>query len=410
MAADPTDLTDIDAVLKDLYVGQKVIDLTFKKNPIYATIKKFEKMVGRKYPLPNMYALTGGRSATFTNAQNNIKPPKYESFDMTRVKNYSLARVDGETVAATKDNDGAFLSELTKEIDISMRKLARDLEIKIPRSRTGSRAKVASVSTNTVTLTMASDSANLELGDTIQASTTDGGGTVRTGTGVVTAVNRDTGTFTCGGGLPASTAAGDFIYVDGDIAKGLAGFEGWIPAVVPTSGDSWYGVDRSVDTRLAGHRYDASGMLIKDGLIGAQALASREDAECDVAWINQAGWAALVKELGSKVEYCTLTAQKAGESYAKIGFRGVVVHGDYGDLKVMPSNVIPQDVAWVMTWDTWTLGSIDEAVKLEDKDGNRYLRVADDDAIEARVRFYGNCMCEAPGANVRMTLPSNVTL
>jgi hypothetical protein len=57
---------NVAGILKELYDDQKVQWLTYKDNPFLAMIKKEEKFPGKYFPVPVVYGLSQGSSATFT--------------------------------------------------------------------------------------------------------------------------------------------------------------------------------------------------------------------------------------------------------------------------------------------------------------------------------------------------------
>ena len=74
-------------------------------------------------PLPIIYARPQGRSATFAMAQANATSSSLGEFLLTRVKNYGVVTVAGETIEASKGNEYAFLEALTTETDLGLKTL-----------------------------------------------------------------------------------------------------------------------------------------------------------------------------------------------------------------------------------------------------------------------------------------------
>ena len=80
------------------------------------------------------------------------------------------------------------------------------------------------------------------------------------------------------------------------------------------------------------------------------------------------------------------------------------VQGPNAEIRILPDQNCPSDVAYMLQMDTWTLNSLGGAPHILDLDGNRVLRQASEDAYEVRIGFYGNMACNAPGWNVRVAL------
>lgn len=92
--------SSVAGILKELYDEQKVQWLTYKDNPTLAMLHKEEKFPGKFYPVPVVYGLSQGASATFSNAFNNQSSPQVAEFLVTRVADFSLATIDGQLLAA----------------------------------------------------------------------------------------------------------------------------------------------------------------------------------------------------------------------------------------------------------------------------------------------------------------------
>ena len=125
------------AALKELYTGDDYMkDLVYKKNPFLALVPKNEApggFAGKYIPVPLVYGTPQGRSATFTNAQNNQTAPALSSFFVYRVSNYQLVTITNELLEATKDDAGAFVDEAKLNMDTGFRNISNDLDRKSTR-------------------------------------------------------------------------------------------------------------------------------------------------------------------------------------------------------------------------------------------------------------------------------------
>ena len=77
------------AALKELYDNptEYMKDLVYKKNPMLAIIPKDESpqgFAGKYIPVPLIFGTPQGRSATFSNAQNNQTQTQMQSFFVYR--------------------------------------------------------------------------------------------------------------------------------------------------------------------------------------------------------------------------------------------------------------------------------------------------------------------------------------
>lgn len=394
--------------MKTLYSDKRVENLVYKSNPLLALIPKNESFYGDSLKQPLRYGSVKGRSVTFATAQSNKAASDYAGFTVTRVKDYALASIDGETIEASKNDKGAFLRAAQAEIDSAFFALGRSIASSLYRTGTGSIGVVGSTSTTSLTLATISDVVNFEKGMKIQASATDGGTLRDSGDYItITAVNRDTGVLTGDANWSniASIAAGDYLYVQGDAQNNgssrtkISGLLAWLPTSAPSS-TSYFGQDRSLDTtRLGGVRYDGSSLTHEEALVNGVSRVMVEGGKPDYIFVNPVDMRTLVNSLGTKVIYET---HKVGE----IGFQGVKVMCDSGPVTVMADLNCPQGYAFALQMDTWELASLGKAPRLLDLDGNKMLRESSSDGYEVRVGFYGNLVCNAPGFNAVITLPT----
>ena len=182
----------------------------------------------------------------------------------------------------------------------------------------------------------------------------------------------------------------------------VSGLGAWIPSTAPAAGDAYWGVDRSKDvTRLAGVRFDGSSESIEEALIDGAALVAREGGMPDYCFMNFTSYAALEKSLGAKVQYVDVKHEEAD-----IAFAGIRVHAPYGPITVIPDRNCPPQTAYLLQLDTWKFRSLGKAphILTYGLEGLEGLRVGAADALEIRIGYYGNLICNAPGWNCRVTL------
>ena len=399
-------LTTVDAYLKELYAGQMVESMVYKNNPLLAMLPKMESFTGRNMPMPIISSNPQNRSRTFTNANSATTSSDVDSFLLTRVKDYSLAFIDGETLKASEGDKGAFQSTLDTEMKGAFQAATNNCAFSLTRDQSGYRAQVNAepgvASTTVITLKSRGDIVGFEKNQSIVIWSAKTGGTQKiydTGVtaGLISAIDRSAGTITINTPYTASgtIAADDFLFVDGDRGNSVAGLESWIPDLAPTGGDSFFGVDRSTDTdRLAGVRYDGSSDPIEEAIVEGGNRVAENGGAPDFAFINFRQWSRLIKSLGSKVQYVNILMEDIG-----VGFEGVKIHSGNGTMTVVPDRNIRGDKAYLLQMDTWKLASIGPMIRLLDFDGNRFLRATNDDNYEVRVGGYGNLGCHSPGFN-----------
>jgi hypothetical protein len=419
------------AALKELYTGDDFMkDLVYKKNALLALIPKDESpggFAGKYIPVPIVFGTPQGRSATFSNAQGNQTAPLVSSFFVYRTSNYVLATITNELLEATKDDAGAFVDEAKLVMDTSFRTISNDLAHDLFGDGSGSRGTYGlasgSISTGVITLDKAAQVVQFEVGMTLVSYSVSGTTATQSTSaalGYVIAVNRTAGTVTVsasqGGSagtptnwstsFPYLAVQGDVNFASGGLAAGaslkVAGLGAWLPLVAPSSGDSFWGVNRSVDpTRLGGVRFDGSAESIEEALIDAAALCAREGGQPDMCFMSFASYAALEKALGSKVQYVD-----AKHDEAEIAFQGIRINAPSGQITCIPDRSCPAQTAYLLQLDTWKLRSLGKAphVLTYGMEGLEGLRVGNADALEIRIGYYANLVCKAPGWNAVVQL------
>lgn len=406
----PLTIASADAALKQIYNPGYMNDVCYKDRPLLALIPKFEGFGGRNMPIVLEYGHPAGRSQVFATAQANATPSLFEDFLLTRMHDYGVTQIDGETADAMESDAYSWVRGITNQIDGIMKQTARNLHIMLYRNGSGIRGVVgAGTGTATLTLTNIEDAAYFEVGMSIDGCT--GAGAPHGTPGVIGAIDRMLGTITIAAGLwNAAIANGDNLFVEGDYTAAasvnmVTGFEAWDPAAAPGAG-LFYGVNRTFDiTRLGGLRLNAAalGMTIEEGLVAAAFLIDAHGGRATHAFLNPTQYRDLVNALGAKRMYTTETVlSKHVGIEAPIGFKSVVIDGPKGPIYCISDDACPVHVAWVVQLDTWVLASLGPAPKIiGTKDGNRFLRQGAADGYEIRVGYYANVGCKAPGYNCR---------
>lgn len=413
------DMISFDAALKQHYTDERVQNMVYQDQPFLAMVPKYEKFGGRNLPIPVIFGNPQGRSATFSRAQTRgaVTNTRIDEFLITRVKDYSIATIDNETIEASKGDANAFLEAATTEIDGAIHVLKRSLGVKLYGTGFGGIGVLngGSVAGTTLTLATVEDITNFEVGMELTAAAAETTGATRaygsSGNGlIVTAVNRRTGVLTFGfaandatNGIP-TIGTTDVLFVRGDRQEGaspvaicISGLRAWVPTADPAA-TAFFGVDRTLDsTRLSGIRFDASAMPIEEGLIEGASLGAREGGTPDHFFMSFSKYADLEKALGSKVQYVDM---KVGE----IGFRGIAVNGPKGIIKCIPDVNCPNRYGFMLDMSTWKLYSLGKVPRVLDTDGLQMLRQASADGVEVRYGGYLQLGCRAPGYNTLIDL------
>ena len=397
------DMTSWDNALKQYYRDKPVIDTVYKNHPWLTLVPKNPRFKGKNLPIPVIYGRPQGVSSTFSTAQSNATASQIAEFLITRKRHYGVATIDGETLLASQGNEYAFLDAAVTEIDQVAKSVGDALSRQLFRSSDASIGRVnnSSFGVTTLDLVTDTDALNFEVNQKIVTSGTLSGGSVRSGSLTVSAVDRDatSNQVTTSANLSAGISAiaqNDYIYVEGNYDAGVSGLADWIPSSAPGS-SAFFGQDRSVDpTRLGGQRVAYSSTR-EETIINGLGRAAREGGQPDHIFVSFTDFIALEKELES-------TVQREVDPNTGAGFRSMEMYAPFGVAKIIPDKDCPVGVAYALQMDTWSLCTIGETVGIIDADGNRILRQSSADGVEVRVGFYGQLACSAPGFNCRIAL------
>ncbi len=397
-----SNVTALQAILKEYYGPQQVKNLVYKRNKWFAMVHKEEDWSGLVVPVPVVYGNPQGASATFATAKTNQTASKMVRFVMNWTQDYALATITNLVNLASRNDAGAFLKAVQNEMNGALRTSENRMSGGLYRSATGVIGSGTQTS-GVFTLADPMSVTQFEVGQVIKAYSDNPPVTAIAAVGYVVKVNRSAGTVSFsdaqGGAVkdPGSWAGTLYLMTEGDLNLKINGLADWLPTTAPTTGDSFNGVDRSVDpSRLGGIRWDGSSQTIEEALIDAAALSAREDGNPELALTNHFTFAALEKALGSKVNYVNYE-----HSDAQVGFQGIRVHGADAEINLFADRNCPSQRVYLLDPDSWTLGSM-KAVPhiLTELDGLTELRDPNADSIQIRIGSYAILACNAPGKNV----------
>jgi hypothetical protein len=404
------DATSFDAALKEFYSEEGINDVTYPENPWFAMCPKKTDIGGKHYVQPIQYGIPNGRSRTFATGQANKSTNKYEDFFITTADDFGFISITRKVLKQSKGaGKKAFFEARQREVDGMLSTLTRSCAISMYRNTGGARGQISAGYTSGLTFTLndIEEISNVEVGDVYVFSANDGssaahtligGGTPTTAT--VTGVNRDTGTVTVNDAT--GLAASRYFFVEGDFKNSIAGLLAWIPTVAPTSGDSFFQVDRSEDSRLYGSRVSATNVSIAEAIRIGIARLGREGASPDLCLMNHLKFRDLQLELGNKVVYDDIKSTDA-----RIGFKSIVFTGSRRNVNCVADQNSTDDNMFLLTKDTWKLVSLGPVPDMVDDDGVTMLREVSASGYEVRADYYANMACDDTRANCVITVESD---
>jgi hypothetical protein len=427
-------LTDYDPVHRQLWPDQRVLDESVRGAPFLGMVRRSTDLGYDVKHIALQYSRPQGRSRDFATAQSRVTGSKYTSFGIQSVDDYGVGQVDGKLLRSSRNPSQAMIVDVfERETMSAMRQIRRSLHIGAWNDGSGSRGRIAqnglaeAGGDTTVTLDVPADAKNFEVGMYVTAAATATGSLRDSGAAYeVIAVDLQAGTITLDGTAQTTSSwseasdPSDFLFVDGDAQDGgsttlpgvmLSGVPAWIPTTAPTSGDDFFGVDRSVDVvRHAGWRFTASGLsttTIYATIMKACSGMSRA-GEIDLpetAFLNGEDFGELLDDLDTTSAQGE-TIQRAANDVAGVYYSGVRIQTAIGPVEVFQDFQVPKGRCYLLNMDSWTLHSIGEAPQFIEEDGTRLLRSGSADAFEFRLCYHAQLACDAPLFNAVVTLPS----
>jgi hypothetical protein len=420
------DLTAYDAMLKDYYTPDKIIEQSFADNVFMALVPKKEAG-GRRYVQPIEYGNPGGASANFQNSMTNATVSKYKDFLLTRSKQYQRILVDHETLLSTDSPEEAFQPAFD-EFDRGLRSLGEKLAHRLFRTSGGNIGQCNNTSmsgTSTITLLDAADAFNFQLGQLVQLSATDGTGTLRAAGAyvTVTGIDREQGLITTDAATDLATSisgAGiaDYIFPIGDYNACMSGLADWLPtdrslSVSHPLTTSFYGVTRSDDSdRLGGLYLDGTKLGGTDEvLIKGVAKVQKHGGKPTHIFMNPEAFSDLQLLASSKVFSMQTFTQmlKVDDIVLNIGFSGMRVIIGGTPVEIFGDRNCPSNRVYILSMPTWKLWHTgDMPGFLGERFTGKILKLAEtEDSLEGRVGMYGCLGCSAPAHNLVAKIPTN---
>lgn len=421
--------TTFDGLLKQYYDDDRVMNLIYDDNPFLAMVAKDEGFVGDTYKVPIIYSGNNAVGQSFSRAQGQARGTNVGSSSQgvtaflvsSRAHLYGFTNWSRETMLASATNIGAFMKVATVNMDNILRNLGNRLATALWRNGYGDLANIAvtgfSASATSLTLANPEDVVNFETGMPLDFSATQQGSVRAYGSSgnplAITGVDRSNGILSFGYAINDGTngvpgiSAGDFIFLYDDAhVSGAAGqtlpigVEGWIPATVPASTDSFWNVNRSLDSRLSGQRLNATdGRPIEEALIESAQIVRREGGKLSHFFMNHGQYAKLEKQQQGRVIYNETVTD------ADISFKGITLRTGVGDVICMPDRTVPSNRIYGLELSSWELASLGKMIAPVNEDGLEILRQDSADNFEARYAFYGQPVCHAPGHNINIQVP-----
>jgi len=381
----------------------------FERSAFLGLIGRDSKFGGEGYHVVVRTSANTGRGASFERAKANLRGSVLRRFLVFPRSQYALYRLEGKLLATTRGNNTAIVKALKVETDSARESFFEDTSRNVMGKgggMIGQLATTTNLASAVAVLRSTGDHINYTEGMPVVFALDDGSsatpsGLLGTPTTVlnVVSVNRDTGevTFDALLNTVAGLTTSGYMFEDGDTYNNsLTGLEGWHPEAAPTTGDSHFGLDRSVGDvqRQSGYRYDGEGGNKLETLtrMGAIAVTMKAKPTHVLAHVNDV--ADFINELGSQVQY----SRSQSSAHADIGYDGIKVHTPAGVMEVVGDAYQREGLFHMLKPSLMHLRTTDSdlPMSLNEDGAGELLRDNDSDSYVGRLGMFGNTSSDEP--------------
>jgi hypothetical protein len=407
-------------LFKRLYVGrpEALRNQALRRTPAFKVISKMDDLVGEGIHIPLNSALPVGAAGNFAKARANTKPSKVDRWFIQRKPYYGFVTVEGEAMAASRDNAGAFLKVKRKEADEAVSYIGAQIGASFWGDGAGNIGQIASVTgsnpVTAITLSNPRDAVHFHEGQRIVFATSANrtGASTRTDGSVeiiyqVDGVNYVTGVLTVsrvqGTTAASDPAATNYIYIDGNYDSLMSGVSAYIPASDPGTGGvpaALNGVTRTSNPTIkAGWRGTWEGSITESTKRLCALMGQYHTSNVSAVWLSPFNWYRLEQEQESLGK---VTRDQRSE--AVFGTGAIALQTPYGMVPVMADPFAPEDSGFLLDHTTWEIHHLMGLPHVNTDDGLDSLRLGTEDAIEIQFRAWVNAVCTAPFRNGRFPI------
>lgn len=417
----PSTLAQLTAISKMLY-KDGAGEIGFTDTPAFGQMKKTSDFFGESKAFSSRYGKTPGASRDFATSRGNAGNSPYARWIVTRSMDFVTVQIGVSAYEALGNNRGAQVAYVEDECKSAYDRCMQRLERNVFRGIGGAIVQIASGGgTNVLTVTNPEELVALDVNMRIESSTDDGSLGVSAGAGVdaggskiIGSIDRINGTLTRSGGgnwnAGGGFADGSYIFIAGDYGLALTGLDSWIPPTVPGSSDSFYALNRSVDERLYGIRYEAAsgepdGSVLR-AIVNAATLCQHHGGKPDKIFMNTLDFGRWVNDLGNNAMYTTSPGQGVAGKKLDVSYSGVRVMLPGGEATVHSSRYVPRYTVWGLDYSDLTFEGMKETPRWMNLDGNKWFRMSPSDlhAVEGYLYYEGQFVLRNPGNHFRLDI------
>jgi hypothetical protein len=375
-------------IFKIKYSDKQVEEVALREHPTLSKIAKEGGFTGVTHNYAIDYAFPQGVSGTFADAQSGVSDGAGVQLAMYRKAKFGVITLNGEAMAAC-DSNGAFYDLLTKRTDRILAEMGDSLAFDLFRNGSGLRGRVASMSTDVLTLTNANDVRNFKKGMVIVADNAADGLTPTSGSTFIVAIDPAAGTITVDDttDISGSIQNNDYLFRKGDPGTCIEGFESCTPLTAPVfETDSFRGIDRGADVEgLSGVRIDDTSASIVQNLGLLAVRANMRGKKLKMGVLNPINFWTVSQLLGAKVQY------DGGGGTAEVGFEYIVINTPGVAMRIYSDPDCPTNRSRAWDPSAHVLKHLKELPHIiRDGTGQAAMRSTSEDGIEIRGRAWCN--------------------
>lgn len=398
--------------------GSKVSEPMYKASRLLNMCKKdtnFGTIEGRYIVFK--VAPISGSSPTFGDALRVQNASVKVRMLVTHRTEYAVFSIKNLVIEQTKGKANAMLEALTSEMDSARTAFARAMARTANGNGGGAIGQLAAATTlsgTTFTFRNEWDKLGVEVGSVLQFASDDGTGpsavitNVRNSGGVpveltVTAINGFTVTVSAALNTVPSITANDYVFRPGAYLATMTGIRGYLPDTAPTTGDSFFGLDRSTTNtdRVAGYHLSGSGAAKLETLevAGEVGMAVGLNGDDMVLLANPR----TVRQIRQELMTARMLTEEDVTPETKVGFKAIKFLMQNGTCTILNEPDSPVATSRLFRVSDFYLRSTDTVPKDITNNKGELLTDFTDDARQGRLGGYGNFFHENPGESIVIT-------
>lgn len=342
-----------------------IADLSFGPDAFMGMLeKKGVKLTGGQADVVTVGFDGSGVPSNTAGIIGTAAPSQGVQFLVTPARMTNLASLDVLAASAGTVNFAALVKPLKHEIDQAIKKVGKIASIELWSNGFPALGQVGTApASTTLTLLDVDDIVKFTVGDIIFAapdlSTSAATGVVAT---VVKVLSYSAGTLQLSVNANTVANANDYLFISntrgtgaGPTKVGITGVAGWLPSTA----DTLFSVDRTVDARLIGTSSTGSFGDIEGAFIDALAAVltfSANGTKDLVGFMHPKTWAYLAKAMQSRavnvMNYKPI--EKKGRE-GNILYSGYIVSTPNGNIEVFTPQFCPKAKIFMLNMTTWSL-------------------------------------------------------